>query len=264
MGDEKRNNVIRVIVVILLTLWSVRIVAAQNSAPQVVEVEAADGLMLSGSYYPTEAESGVVVLLLHEFSLTSSVWQPVIEPLVQAGHPVLAVDMRGHGETEGVFDLALATQDIQAWQDWLSAQAGVTGVAVVGAGLGGQLALMACGVAEETCVAAIAISPVGNVGCDDCGSEETQFGADGAASLAEGTTTAIELLRRRSVLLVASHFDTESKVHILEWVGLSRGEISVHLFPAAYKGTGFVTDAAPTRAQVTGLIVDWLAEHGDE
>lgn len=237
----------RNILFIIMALWSMGIVAAQDNAPQAVEVEAADGLTLAGSYYPAESEAGMAVLLLHEFSLTRSVWLPVIEPLVEAGHPV--------------FDLEMAVQDVQVWQDWLGMQTGVNGIAIVGAGLGGQLALMGCGIAEEACITAIAVSPVGNVGCDDCGSEETQFGAEDATFLEEGATAAIEALRRRAVLLVASHFDSESKARIVQWVALSRGEISVHLFPAAYKGTGFVIEAAPTREQVTEVIVDWLAEH---
>jgi hypothetical protein len=108
------------------------------------------------------------------------------------------------------------------------------------------------------------ISPVANVGCDDCGSEATQFGEDGAASLAEGATAAFELLRRRSALLVASHFDAESKARVLEWAALARGDIGVRFFPATYEGSGFVSDAAPTRELVTMVILNWLDEHRPE
>lgn len=125
--------------------------------PVAIELQGADGHTLHGNYFARSEGEGRAVLLLHQMYRTHTSWSPLIYPLMDAGFKVLAVDLRGFGLTRGSIQWAKAQQDTVAWVDWLSAQAGVTSIAIVGSSIGSALAINGC--AEVACVGAVAISP---------------------------------------------------------------------------------------------------------
>jgi pimeloyl-ACP methyl ester carboxylesterase len=249
--------------VVLVTLLLMSVIPAQADAPpepREVQIEAADGLMLAGTFYAPSTdvipgEGWPTVLLLHAYSGTRSVWQPLIDPLTQAGYNALAVDLRGHGDTGGEFVWEEAVGDIQVLLDWLQAESGVRAdaVSVIGSNAGGNLALIGCANDEE-CLTAAALSP-GTTGCADCGFAASLFGE----SFTSMTTSAItEGMRRRATLLVASHFDGESRESITQLLSLARGEINVRFYPGTYSGAEFIGDQATTQDAVIRLLIDWL------
>lgn len=82
------------------------------------------------------------ILLIHGAGQTSRMWDGVAEALVQAGRQVIALDLRGHGQSEwpadGRYDLEAYVEDVRA----VLAQMGSRPV-VVAATLGGWIAMAA-------------------------------------------------------------------------------------------------------------------------
>ena len=128
--------------------------AAEPPAPRDVDIKAADGLNLRGTYY-SAGKPGPGVLLLHMCNTDRKSWAPLAPQLAAAGIHVLAVDNRGFGESGAV---ANPTPEQQAearkhWPDdfdrgfaYLLAQSGVDKSRV---GVGGG----SCGVQNAVTVA---------------------------------------------------------------------------------------------------------------
>ncbi len=58
-----------------------------------------DGIKISANYWPAKSENAVV--LLHMLGRNKESWTSFAEKLKKAGFNVLAIDMRGHGESGG-------------------------------------------------------------------------------------------------------------------------------------------------------------------
>jgi alpha-beta hydrolase superfamily lysophospholipase len=67
-------------------------------APKVVDLTAADGTKLKGTYFAA-GKPGPGVLLLHQCGEQRSNWDEITTRLGAAGINVLTLDYRGHGET---------------------------------------------------------------------------------------------------------------------------------------------------------------------
>ncbi len=66
------------------------------------------------SFHVVDEGSGPPVLLLHGFPDSSALWRHQIPALVDAGHRVIAPDLRGFGASdrpEGVAEYAMPTAD---------------------------------------------------------------------------------------------------------------------------------------------------------
>lgn len=68
--------------------------------PEKVNLKTADGINITASHWRGPAGSPAV-LLLHMMPATKESWNEFARKLNQAGFGVLAVDLRGHGESEG-------------------------------------------------------------------------------------------------------------------------------------------------------------------
>lgn len=128
-----------------------------ESGGQDVEIEGSDGRTLYGTYFDPGGDAPAV-LLLHQLYTNRSSWTPLIYPLVEAGFKVLAVDLRGYGQTRGAINWEAAEADNLLWGDWLRTQPGVSRVLTVGSSMGSNLALNACA-SIEGCGGAVALSP---------------------------------------------------------------------------------------------------------
>ncbi|MGB9624427.1 MAG: alpha/beta hydrolase [Phycisphaerae bacterium] len=129
-------------------------------SPQRVSVEAEDGVLIVGDYYPPlrhGSEGAPMVILLHMAGSGRSAWRPLVPHLHAIGCAVLAIDLRGYGESiepKG-FNLAKRAadrdsrlhramyKDVTAAYLWLVRQKEVDPArfAIVGAGLGAAVAL---------------------------------------------------------------------------------------------------------------------------
>jgi pimeloyl-ACP methyl ester carboxylesterase len=146
----------RLIAPLLLLMLMIVPTLAQSNA---VETQAADGITLKGDFYLVDLQRPTV-LLLHQLYTTRASWQDGIGVLTGAGFNVLAVDVRGSGETGGKINWPMAVQDVGTWMAWLRNSAGVRGDAIstMGSSMGSTLAILGCA-NDGACRTAIALSP---------------------------------------------------------------------------------------------------------
>ena len=216
--------------IVLLTLFlSGSITTAQDDStisvePQLVELAAADGLTLVGSFYILPDAQAPTALFLHDQNASRGNWTPLVEPMLSAGYNALLVDLRGHGETGGDVDWQVALADVQTWLNWLKEQPAVqaTGISIVGADLGGNLALLACE-SDSECLTSIAISPVA-IGCDerDCSEEAPGVPEADLAFIDEMSENTITDESRRTDALLLVGGDDDLSLASIRYIGSAR------------------------------------------
>ncbi len=122
------------------------------------EFRSEDGVSIVGDYYPPTGRAiSPVAILLHMYRHDRSTWTPLIEPLHEAGFAVLAIDMRGHGESTKPEGMNLADRvkqrdtklfnnmhkDVQAALKWARTQPNVDQdmLVLIGASVGCSVAI---------------------------------------------------------------------------------------------------------------------------
>jgi pimeloyl-ACP methyl ester carboxylesterase len=233
--------------VVLLIALTVIPAAAQTATPVLaaplrIEIQAADGVTLVGDFYNAELNIQTpAVLLMHMVGGWRSDWQPLIPVLTRAGYRVLAVDLRGHGESQGTRDWGAAVGDTQAWLGWMHSQPAIQPdrVAIVGASIGANLALVGCA-DDPQCRTAVALSPGLNY-----------------YDVTPGDAL-INSYGERGVLLVGSRSDRPSGADVQALAALGRGEVGVQLYAGSVHGTGLLRSQANS---VIPLVVNWLDIH---
>lgn len=110
-------------------------------------IDAEDGTPIATTLYLPEGEGPHPgVILLHMLGGRRQDWEVEEIPnlLTEAGYVVLAVDMRGHGQTPGNRDWALVEQDlITVWEEFVAlAQVDREKTAVMGGSIGSNMALI--------------------------------------------------------------------------------------------------------------------------
>lgn len=237
----QRSLVLTLLLILLLAL--VPPAGAQANQPVRVELDASDGLVLVGLYYAPGPEavgdSGApAVLLMHHGGSRKEAWIDFIPVLAEAGYAVLTVDLRGHGETGGGFEWALADEDALLWLAWLRDQPEVDPqrVSIVGASLGGDVGLRIMP-RDEQLRTLVSLSPL--------------LALDGDSI---GTLEAAESLGPRPLYVVAAQgVEAEAEaVHAL--LGAAEGNIQARL----YEGTACCTFLLMLERDLAPSIVTWL------
>jgi dienelactone hydrolase len=82
--------------------------AQQTPEPRIVDLPAADGVILKGTYFSAGKE-GPGVLLLHQCNMQRHVWDGLAAQMAASGINVMTFDFRGFGESGGVADYKLST-----------------------------------------------------------------------------------------------------------------------------------------------------------
>ncbi len=116
---------------------------------QPVWLTSADGLRLFGRYYAGDAAKPLC-LCLHGLTRNSRDFEDFAPALAGQGFPVLALDMRGRGESEYATDTATYSietyvRDCLAWLD----QSGADSAIWIGSSMGGGIAMYAAVVAPD-------------------------------------------------------------------------------------------------------------------
>jgi len=147
----------------LLCLLALVVSPSAFAGSREVTIKAADGLALKGTWHESEKSGERAVLLMHAMFSNRSSWAPLLPALLDAGFRVLAVDLRGYGETGGTLEFQAEMADAKAWLAWVRQQTGVTAdrVGVLGASLGGNVGIQVCA-ADAQCGAVVALSPSGS------------------------------------------------------------------------------------------------------
>lgn len=207
-------------------------------------LKAADDTPVAAEFISVEgAPARGSVILVHMLGSQRGDWAPLVQPLIESGFDVLAIDLRGHGQSTVLgeryreFDTAdwlAAAQDIRAAVAYLSPQISPPHF-LIGASIGANLSLIEA--AEDNRVSGIiTLSP----GDDYRGVSP----ADSAAALG-----------KRPVLLVAAEEDAysaESTRELATQLENARAEI----YPGSGHGTNLFTD----HPELYGLITTWLAD----
>ena len=144
---------------LLLAALLIPVLAA--AAP--VSLKAADGATVV-AHESGQGTKGV--LLLHDAGRSANDWTLVRTRLEDKGYRVLALDLRGHGESVALLgatepDWAAMTQDVQAAVARLRKQ-GAKSITIIGAGLGANLA-MAHAAADPAIESLVLLSPGLNI-----------------------------------------------------------------------------------------------------
>lgn len=114
-----------------------------QQAPEKISIESSDGVKLVGELYrPTQSKTGVI--LFHMLGGSKKDWGRLIDQLVENNLTVLAVDLRGHGESAGIDnDYQLMREDVIKWASFLNNRTGNQEVFLIGASIGANFAVEA-------------------------------------------------------------------------------------------------------------------------
>ncbi len=158
-GRRLLRVLVILVIVILLVLYigmpvafgffATRPIHATVGAPpdgfEAVTLTAHDGVELAAWYAPPR--NGAAILLVHGSGDSREGLRPYAELLTGAGFGVLAVDLRGHGESGGVTNRYGwgAVPDVATAVAFLQAQPGVQAIGGLGLSLGAETVLAAAG-----------------------------------------------------------------------------------------------------------------------
>jgi dienelactone hydrolase len=211
-----------------------------RSVPRDVDIPGAQGLALRGTWYPPDGGMSPAVLLLHMYGHDRGDWSGLALELQAAGLGALTIDLRGHGQTGGSEDWALAREDVQAAFLWLTSQREIeaTRVAVLGASIGANLALW-LGAEDPSVAAAVLLSPGFDYFRVEISGLIEQYGA-------------------RPIFLAASENDGYSSDTVRALAQAASGPMDLVLFPAAGHGTEML-DAEPLLGvRILGFLIGHL------
>ena len=120
---------------------------------------AGDGVTLRATVWAGDGRPRPTVVLLHGLASQRRFWNLVAPGLVAVGVPVVALDQRGHGDSqrpEGPYEIATCAADVVAVLDDLGVGASA-GALVVGHSWGASVALAVAGAAPRRVRAVVAL-----------------------------------------------------------------------------------------------------------
>ncbi len=207
---------------------------------QPVRIKASDGLTIVGLFYPSalSGQAAPAALLLHGVNGSKAQWQPLIPALLAEGYNVLAVDLRGFGETGGEINWKRTETDVATLLAWLRDQSGVNGdeIAIFGASIGANLAIRGCA-ADAKCRVAVALSP-------------------GLEYFGLTTGDAIRKMSKKAPLLVASQIDSASAQGVKTLAEIASGNVMIRVYDGGKHGVQLFDydDLIP-------MMVQWLRSY---
>ncbi|RMF05638.1 MAG: alpha/beta fold hydrolase [Chloroflexi bacterium] len=205
-----------------------------------VELVTEDNVNLKATYYPPggTAAKAPAVLLLHMLNSNKESWQDFAPVLQNTGYAVLALDLRGHGESSNAnFNYTFMDRDADAALAWLRARPEINAekIGIVGASIGANLALRA-GSRNTNVKSVVLLSP----GLDY-----------------RGVTTldALAEYGQRPVMIVAAENDTYAADSSRTLNSQALGQHQLQIYPGADHGTNLLS----AQAGLTPMILSWFA-----
>ena len=127
-----------------------------------VDLVAADGTKLAADWSPANGTRAVV--LIHMLGGSRNDWAAFSQNLTAANWSTLAIDLRGHGDSQGDWrtfsetDFSHMQQDVEAAKQFVRSK-GRKDVVLMGASIGANLAIMGAVDAKTPVKGVVAISP---------------------------------------------------------------------------------------------------------
>ncbi len=108
-----------------------------------VTLQTEDDVTLAGTYYQPAAADAPGMVLLHMLGRKRGDWDAFARKLQDAGYGVIAIDLRGHGDSSGQRDWASMTRDAAAAAAFLRSRPEIdpAHVVVMGASIGANIAI---------------------------------------------------------------------------------------------------------------------------
>jgi alpha-beta hydrolase superfamily lysophospholipase len=175
---------------LLLALALVLAAAVPAVAAEVVTLRAADGTTLSAMWHAPSRPAPAIVLV-HMLTRSHREWDGAAQALNASGFAVLALDLRGHGDSGGSYAAGLGSmqQDVHAALAWVKQRPEVlpAHLGVAGASLGAALAVIAA--AADPAVRSMALlSPGGEYRGLRCEASMRKFAERGGAAMLVAAT----------------------------------------------------------------------------
>ncbi len=212
-----------------------------TSRTEVIHLNTADGIKISGTVYhpdPAIAKPNSI-LLLHEAYLDSQVWAQFAETAQSRGYTVLALDLRGHGQSAGEKTFTPAMdQDVDEAMHWLRFTLPKDDqISIIGASVGANLALRA-GTRHPRVKPIIMLSP-------------------GMQLWEIGITEAITEYENRPLLLVAAQDDAYPYDSVNQLYDPANDTHQLEIYPGAEHGTQLLN----SHPELTALMLDWIEQN---
>ena len=233
---------------------------------KVVKFTTADGVEIVADFYPPKAEKPApTVILLHMYRSSRAAWKPLVPHLHEAGFAILALDLRGHGESVNPRSERLAQRvaerdpglfnamhsDVFAAYEFLSKQpqCDLSRLALVGASVGCSVALDYAR-QDRSVDAVVCLSP-----------GEGYLGVDSLSHMAQ-----IAEKGGRAVLLMAAPGERKA----CDALQAVYKEATVEITAPGSKdgdkahGTNLFGQVDGVEKRVTGFLVSYVGEPGEE
>jgi dienelactone hydrolase len=143
---------------LLVLLSMVAVDAAATFATQRVNLRSDDGVALAATWYEPAARPAPAVILVHMLQKSRRDWDQLATRMAGEGIGVLALDLRGHGESQGgAQEYAAMVQDVRAARRFLASRGDVTPskIGLAGASIGATLVALAA--ADDPAVVSVAL-----------------------------------------------------------------------------------------------------------
>ena len=207
------------------------------SASQRLIIRTDDGINLSATWYEPSTRPGPAVILVHMLQRSRRDWDATASALASAGIGALALDLRGHGESQGgAGDFSAMVQDLKAVRRLLMTRSDVVPnrIGIAGASLGANLAALAA--ADDPSIVSLALlSP----------------SLDYRGLRIEG---AMKKYGARPVLLVVSDEDSYAARSARELQKAGGGKRETLMLSQAGHGTTMLV----RNPELAGSLVDWF------
>lgn len=224
----------RVGVVAALIAWTLAVPAWASG--RAVTIVMPDGVELAAELYEASSRPAPGVVFVHMLTRNKGDWGRVADRLQDAGVTALTFDLRGHGRSSGVPDLAAMTGDLETVVRWLAARGGVNpgSIGIAGASLGANLAVLAAADLPEVRALALLSPSIDYRG----------LRADAGA---------IKRLGDRRLWLAAGTADPLAMRTMKDYIEAATGPREQHIVEGAVHGTALLDDGDTAKA-----LVDWL------
>jgi hypothetical protein len=196
-----------------------------------IELTASDGVLLRGQRW---TGGDVWVILFHDVGRDLDCWQPIVLPLLEHGYSALTLDLRGHGASDGEWNIASVSDDLETALVY-ARDHGANKIAFIGAGESALPALLDACSSQMFAIVVLSPGPLGSFTPDALrGGSVPKFFVVG--SFANTAVNAVEQIHSRAT-----------------------GWLVVMRLPTAEQGNALL--GAPWGLHVQEQVVAFLEEH---
>jgi pimeloyl-ACP methyl ester carboxylesterase len=211
-----------------------------------MSLQAADGVRLAAVFRPAEGSSRrPPILLIHQYGSSKAEWETLAVELHKRGFPTLALDLRGHGDSEGgrydEFSPAQwkqAEQDVAAGSAWLDRRFPNTPALLIGSSIGSSLVLSYVAAADTNVRGAALLSP--------------------GLEYQEIETKPMVAATSVSIFAVAARADERSEQAVTAFLDLHKSNVTGKIFEAGELHGVKLLQGCPEAQQ---MLLDWLEAH---